>query len=108
MHDESDGPSVAQGVQSHAYWFEWFWWSVPLQPFCVVDVELHASRCKLLRANTGKVMVVAPVERDADLNESHARGEKQIWLELNKVGVWWCDWGVLDVVVGGVGGGVGG
>ena len=31
MHDESDEPSVAQGVQSHTYWFEWFWWSVPLQ-----------------------------------------------------------------------------
>lgn len=78
MHDESDEPSVAQGVQSHTYWFEWFWWSVPLQPFYVVDVELYASRCKLLRANTGKVMVVTPVERDVDLNESHARGEKQI------------------------------
>ena len=32
----------------------------------------------------------------------------EVWLELNKIGVWWCDWKVLDVVVEGVVGGVGG
>ena len=30
------------------------------------------------------------------------------WLELNKFGVWWCDWDVLEVVVEGAVGDVGG
>ena len=32
----------------------------------------------------------------------------KVWLELNKVGVGWCDWEVLDVVVEGAVGDVGG
>jgi len=32
----------------------------------------------------------------------------EVWLELNEIGVWWCDWGVLEVVVEGVVGDVGG
>ena len=31
-----------------------------------------------------------------------------IWLELNKIGVWRCDWEVLEVVVEGAVGDVGG
>ena len=31
-----------------------------------------------------------------------------IWLELNKIGVGWCDWEVLEVVVKGAVGDVGG
>ncbi len=32
----------------------------------------------------------------------------EVWLELNEIGVWWCDWGGLEVVVEGVVGDVGG
>ena len=32
----------------------------------------------------------------------------RLWLELNKIGVWWCDWEVLEVVVEGAVGDVGG
>ena len=32
----------------------------------------------------------------------------KVWLELNKIGVWWCDWEVLEVVVEGAVGDVGG
>ena len=35
-------------------------------------------------------------------------GRLQVWLELNKVGAWWCDWEVLEVVVEGAVGDVGG
>ena len=35
-------------------------------------------------------------------------GPGTIWLELNKIGVWWCDWEVLEVVVEGAVGDVGG
>ena len=31
-----------------------------------------------------------------------------LWLELNKIGVWWCGWEVLEVVVEGAVGDVGG
>ena len=31
-----------------------------------------------------------------------------VWLDLNKIGVWWCDWEVLEVVVEGAVGDVGG
>ena len=31
-----------------------------------------------------------------------------VWLDLNKIGVWWCDWEVLEVVVEGTFGDVGG
>ena len=31
-----------------------------------------------------------------------------VWLELNKIGVWWYDWEVLEVVVEGAVGDVGG
>ena len=34
--------------------------------------------------------------------------ESDLWLELNKVGVGWCDWEVLEVVVEGAVGDVGG
>ena len=37
-----------------------------------------------------------------------AGGLEEIWLELNKVGVGWCDWEVLEVVVEGAVGDVGG
>ena len=33
---------------------------------------------------------------------------KTLWLELNKVGAWRCDWEVLEVVVEGAVGDVGG
>ena len=36
------------------------------------------------------------------------RSTGEIWLELNKIGVWWCDWEVLEVVVEGAVGDVGG
>ena len=32
----------------------------------------------------------------------------KVWLELNKIGVWWCGWEVLEVVVEGAVGDVGG
>ena len=32
----------------------------------------------------------------------------RLWLELNKIGVWWCGWEVLEVVVEGAVGDVGG
>ena len=35
-------------------------------------------------------------------------GGAEVWLELNKIGVWWCDWEVLEVVVEGAVGDVGG
>ena len=33
---------------------------------------------------------------------------EEVWLKLNKIGVWWCDWEVLEVVVEGAVGNVGG
>ena len=33
---------------------------------------------------------------------------EELWLELNKIGVWWCGWEVLEVVVEGAVGDVGG
>ena len=38
----------------------------------------------------------------------HSPPGAQLWLELNKVGVGWCDWEVLEVVVEGAVGDVGG
>jgi len=38
----------------------------------------------------------------------HKIVNNKLWLELNKIGVWWCGWEVLEVVVEGVVGGVGG
>ena len=44
--------------------------------------------------------------RDHDPSRYKERG--LVWLDLNKIGVWWCDWEVLEVVVEGAVGDVGG
>ena len=38
----------------------------------------------------------------------HKIVNNKLWLELNKIGVWWCGWEVLEVVVEGAVGDVGG
>ena len=44
--------------------------------------------------------------RDHDPPRHEERG--LVWLELNKIGVWWCDWDVFEAVVEGAVGDVGG
>ena len=52
-----------------------------------------------------RLKVCRPVHADGQTDP----GELQkIWLELNKIGVWLCDWEVLEVVVEGAVGDVGG
>ena len=50
-----------------------------------------------------------PPEPSSQFPPSVAPGRhQQVWLELNKIGVWLCDWEVLEVVVEGAVGDVGG